>query len=178
MDSLSKNAQTSEVSKSADGRIKIEGSTAAIRWLFGLLDGSSPKDLGIPTDETIGTPPITPLMEAMSLADKYDIPCFKNLMTDAILRLTEYGSSQALTAYSLAYNFGDETLARLAVSKLVDFTPPHRWRLSTVEAIGLKPWWSLVSAYNDLNDSEKDGEWMEGVSKKLNIEPVSPTSAK
>jgi hypothetical protein len=112
MDSLSKNAQTSEVSKSADGRIKIEGSTAAIRWLFGLLDGSSPKDLGIPTDETIGTPPITPLMEAMSLADKYDIPCFKNLMTDAILRLTEYGSSQALTAYSLAYNFGDETLAR------------------------------------------------------------------
>jgi hypothetical protein len=99
-------------------------------------------------------------------------------MTDAILRLTEYGTSQALTAYSLAHNFGDETLARLAVSKLVDFTPPHRWRLSTVEAIGLKPWWSLVSAYNDLDDSEKANEWMEGVSKKLNIEPVSPTSAK
>lgn len=76
----------------------------------------------------------------MGLADKFDIPCFKNLMTDAMLRLTEHSSRQALTTYSLAYTLGNETLARLAVSKLVDFTPPHRWRLSTVEAIGLKPW--------------------------------------
>jgi hypothetical protein len=178
MDSLSKNTQTSEVSKSADGRIKIEGSTAAIRWLFGLLDGSSPGDLGVPTDEITSTPPITPCMDAMSLADKFDIPCFRNLMTEAVLRLTEYGTYQALTAYSLAYNLGDQTLARLAVSKITDFCPPHKWRLDIVEAIGLRPWWSLIDAYNDLGDSAKDDEWMKQVAKKLDIKPVSPASAK
>lgn len=173
-----KNAQTSEVPKCADGRIKIEGSTAAIRWLFGLLDGSSPKDLGIPTDGSIATPPITPLMDAMNLADKFDIPCFKNLMTHAILRLTDYGCHQALTAYSLAYKLGNETLARLAVSKLTGFDPPHEWRLDVVEAIGLKPWWSLIDAYNDLDGSEDDNEWMKRIAKNLNIKSVSPTSAK
>lgn len=79
--------------------IEIEAPVAAIRWLFGLIEGKTFTELGIPKAQALNEPPSPePIHGARDLADVYDIPFFDPILTEAMWKPASMGTYYAVTA--------------------------------------------------------------------------------
>lgn len=92
-------------------------------------------------------PDIRPLLEALALADRFDIPFYKNLAIQAMSQTIRLGHYRAMSAYSFACAIGDIFLARGAVAGMVGAPAPLAFPYSTVKELNVGALWMLVMAW-------------------------------
>jgi hypothetical protein len=78
-------------------------------------------------DELSAPPSIRPLQEAIQLADKLDIPFYKNLVIQAMYTVAKQGRYQAISAYNIGCALGDIHLARSAVAGMIGLPTPLKF---------------------------------------------------
>lgn len=134
-----------------DGELKIDGTALAIRLFFGLLEHRSLEETGVFEGFEPGTMfPPSAIMEAIQLADLYDLPLFDNVVKGILLGLTGRDSYGALAAYSVAHRMHDLKLAKESLKMVTEKAwNPLLLESKIVESIGLLPWRSLVCAYTE-----------------------------
>jgi hypothetical protein len=145
-------AETKEeaVERTKDGRIRIEADALAIRWLFGLLENLKPAEIDDSykvTSETHTPPPPAPLLEAVSLADRFDISFYPALLDNALWEVPRANPQLAITVYTVAYVLNNVELAREAVHRMSPLVNPSLWDLQTTKLMFWQPWWSLCAAF-------------------------------
>jgi hypothetical protein len=136
--------------------IFVEGSTGGLRWLFGILDNLSLTAMTEPTTKGQPYPP-GHLIEALKLADKYDIIFLPRLLTEVLWSLARRNCYDALTSYRLAYEMGNVCLAVYAVKQMKGLPTPPSFPLKLAQSLGLEAWWALVSAYHSTDWVLHDG---------------------
>lgn len=166
------------VEQTDEGKIHIEADAQAIRWLFGLLDNIKAVNHGISDKDDLDRPPSTaPLLEALDLADKYDIPFYPAIMADALSTMVETGKYQAIMVYTMAYHLDRIGLARQAVRGMSGLPDPATWSLRTATIVTLPAWWALCGAYRDVGFHAGPGSlsarWGLVAAKLIFPEPVS-----
>ncbi|KAG7531095.1 hypothetical protein FFLO_04589 [Filobasidium floriforme] len=166
------------VERNKDGRIRIEADALAIRWLFGLLENLKPAEIDDSykvTPETRTPPSPVPLLEAVSLADQFDIPFYPALLDNALWDVSRTSPQLAITVYTVAYVLNDVVLAREAVQRMSPLVNPSLWDLQTAKLMLWQPWWSLCAAFRAENwlkaDDSSTFKWL-GVSHCLVILPM------
>ncbi|KAG7531092.1 hypothetical protein FFLO_04586 [Filobasidium floriforme] len=121
----------------AGPNIEIKASAAAIKWLFGLIEGKSFTELGIPEAKDLEKPPPTkPIHDARNLADVYDIPFFDPILTEAMWKLASMGTYYAVTALGVGYSMANQSLCRFAVSNMTGLAIPHKLSYSSFDTMG------------------------------------------
>jgi hypothetical protein len=121
----------------AGPNIEIEASAAAIKWLFGLIEGKSFSELGIPEAKDLKKPPPTkPIHDARDLADVYDIPFFDPILTEAMWKLASMGTYYAVTALGVGYSMANQSLCRFAVSNMTGLSIPYQLPYSSFDSMG------------------------------------------
>jgi hypothetical protein len=140
------------VERTKNGRIRIEADALAIRWLFGLLENLKPAEIDDSykvTSETCTPPPPAPLLEAVSLADRFDIPFYPALLDTALWEVPRASPQLAITVYTVAYVLNNVELAREAVHRMSPLVNPSLWDLQTTKLMLWQPWWSLCAAFRE-----------------------------
>jgi len=139
--------------------VPVEGSFDALLWLFGVLENRSVDDL-FPQMLICGSDDAKNLIEALVLADKYDLAFFPRLLTDYLYGLARRSHWDAAIIYHLAYRMKDTTLARYAVKKMVKMPAPPLTSSTYARIMGIDPYWALVDAYERLKYNQNGGpDW-------------------
>jgi hypothetical protein len=126
----------------------LGGSAEALKWLTGLLEATPLKELGMSAEDAISAPPsIRPLQEAIRLADKLDIPFYKNLVVQAMYDVAKQGKYQAISAYNIGCALGDINLARFAVAWMVGLPTPLKFSRAELQDMNVISWSMLHEAW-------------------------------
>jgi hypothetical protein len=95
--------------------------------------------------------PPSAFLEAIQLADQYDVPFFPNLVLAVLRRLASKNSANALAAYSVAHHLSDLEVSRDCVRMVTEKWNPLSLKTEIVKSMGVLPWMSLVRAYHGSN---------------------------
>jgi hypothetical protein len=133
----------------------LGGSAEALKWLTGLLEATPLNELGMSADDKLSAPPsIRPLQEAIGLADKLDIPFYKNLVVQAMYTVAKQGKYQAISAYNIGCTLGDIDLARFAITWMVGLPTPLNFSRIELQEMTIIAWsmlheaWRRCSSFN------------------------------
>jgi hypothetical protein len=131
----------------AGPNIGIEASAAAVKWLFGLIEGKLFTELGIPEAQDLREPPSPkPIHDARDLADVYDIPFFDPILTEAMWKLASMGTYYAVTALGVGYSMANQSLCRFAVSNMTGLSIPYQLPYSSFDSMGAGAAWAIITA--------------------------------
>lgn len=134
--------------KGVGSRIDIGATAEAAKWFFGLMEGLSLERLGISNANDITVPPpVSPLMEARQLADKYDIPFFTQVLTEAMWSLAPMGKYQAVTAFSIGFQLRNPSLCRFSSTHMAGIKIAKGLEFSVAKVLGLEALCSILEAY-------------------------------
>ena len=122
----------------------------------------------MPADDDFSAPPsIRPLQEAIGLADKLDIPFYKNLVIRAMYTVARQGKCHAISAYNIGCALGDIDLARSAVVAMVGLPTSLEFSRTELQDMNVIAWsmlheaWRRCSSFNPkhLDNIYSRGHW-------------------
>lgn len=144
---LGSNAATPSADRLKDP-IEIGASIEGIKWLFGLMEGSSLDDLGLPEKRKADQPfSSRPVHEARGLADRYDIAFFDGILAQALFAVASETRGHAAAVIGIGCEMKNAPLCRYATQYLAPYSSPPYMDADVIQAIGVGGECAIMRAF-------------------------------